>query len=255
MKIENRSARQEDAALLLKARALVEQLEALATKDLQAAATRRGVRVEAMLGVTTGNIRKLAKTTGQDYALAQQLWSMDIHEAKILAILLAPLAEQTEAELTRWVASIQSWGICDHFAKKLAETVADVLPLVQRWVAQEALYTRRVGLALIANFCMRQHALEEALVPTFAEIILQRASDERQHVKQACCWALRELGKIDTQNHEVAINLALELMEAPDKPSAWVGRCAYKELETLIKVPERRRLISRHSKTGAKYSS
>lgn len=238
----------------MNAQTLVKQLKALATKDSQAAATRRGVRVDTMLGVTTGNIRKLAKTLDQDYALARQLWNMDIHEAKILAILLAPLADQTDTELTKWVTNIRSWGICDHFAKKLAETVTDVMPLVQLWVVEEALYTRRAGLALIANHCMRQHALDDELVQTFAELILERSSDERQHVKQAGCWALRELGKIDTQTHEAAMNTALELIESPDRSSAWVGRCAYKELETLIKVPERRRLISRHSKTGAKHS-
>lgn len=236
------------------AQELVRQLEASATKDPKVVATRRGVAVVTVLGVTTGNIRKLAKTLDQDYALARQLWGMDIHEAKILAILLAPLADQTTVELSKWVANIHSWGICDHFAKKLAETVADVMPLVQLWVAAEAVYTRRAGLALIANCCMRQNALDDELVQTFSGIILQRANDERQHVKQANCWALRELGKIDTQTHEIAINLALELMESPDRSSAWVGRCAHKELETLIKVPERRRLISRNSKTGAKHA-
>lgn len=233
--------------------AIVDQLESLASKDPRVVATRRGVPVATILGVTTGNIRKLAKNLGQDYGLAQQLWKMDIHEAKILAILLAPLADQTEAELTKWVAGINSWGICDHFAKKLAETVTDVTGLVPLWVAQEALYTRRAGLALIANHCMRQPALDDSLVQTFCEIICQQSSDERQHVKQACCWALRELGKIDTQTHEVAINIALELLESPDRSRAWVGRCAHKELEVLVKVPERRRLISSKSKTGAKH--
>ena len=239
----------------MNAQELVGELELLATKDPQVVATRRGVPVATLLGVTTGNIRKLAKTLDQDYVLAKQLWNMSIHEAKILAILVAPLSEQTNVELTGWVANINSWGICDQFAKKLAATVTDVMPLVRLWVADEALYTRRAGLALVANYCMRQHALEDDLAQAFGEIIRQQSKDDRQHVKQACCWALRELGKIDTQTHEQAINIALELVELPSRSSAWVGRCAHKELETLIKVPERRRLISRNSKTGAKHSA
>lgn len=231
---------------------VLSELRSLATKDTKAMSTRRGVSVESLLGVTTGNIRKLAKKLGQDDRLANQLWRTDIHEARILAILLAPLAQKTDAELGGWVADINSWDICDHFAKKLSEKIPNVCELVTSWASSEVLYTRRTGLALIANYCMKRQQLEADVSQVFVAVIEQTAADERSHVKQACCWALRELGKMNTDAHEIAIYTALELLESSDRGSVWVGRCAHKELAELVKVPERRRLISGKSKTALK---
>ena len=231
------------------------ELESLATKDTESMAVRRGVPVETLLGVSTGDIRKLAKRLGLNDRLAKQLWRSEIHEARNLAILVASFDTKTEAELGAWVSKIDSWDICDHFAKKLALEIVNVGALTAQWIDSEALYTKRAGLALIANHCMKQEALDSDTCESFLSQIKQASMDERQHVKQASCWALRELGKIDTSTHEMAIALALELLESEDTAERWVGKCAYKELETLVKIPERRRLIARTSKTASKYKN
>lgn len=240
---------------LMKIKDVLSELESLATKDPESMAVRRGVPVETLLGVSTGEIRKLAKQLGQNDRLAKQLWRTGIHEARSLAILVASFDTKTLAELGVWVSDIDSWDICDHFAKKLALEVADVSPLTTKWIASDALYTKRAGLALIANHCMKRKALESDACESFLDQIKQCSTDERQHVKQASCWALRELGKIDTGTHEMAIALALELQASADKTELWVGNCAYKELEALVKIPERRRLIARTSKTASKYKN
>ncbi len=214
---------------------------------------RRGVPDETVLGVSTGDIRKLAKKLGENALLAEQLWRSGFHEAQLLAILIAPLAGKTTEHLSSWVFEISSWDVCDQFAKRLAEKLNNVTELVSLWTVDDALYVRRCGLALIANHCMKQHEMEEEACGMFISLIEHTSSDDRQHAKQACCWALRELGKIDTQTHEIAVNLALELTEAAIPSSVWVGKCAYKELELLVKIPERRRLISRKSKTASRY--
>ncbi len=233
--------------------ALLRELESLASKGMRATANRRGVPVRKVLGVSTAELRKLARRLGQDELLAKQLWSTDVHEARILAVLIAPFADKAADELGKWVSELDSWGVCDHFAKRVSEQVLDVADLAARWIADDALYTRRAGLALIANHCMKQPRIDEDVSETFATLIERASRDDRQHVKQACCWALRELGKIDTGSHEIAMNVALNLLEASSQASMWVGRCAHKELELLVKIPERRRLISRNSKTASKH--
>lgn len=233
--------------------AVLHELASLASKDTRATAKRRGVPVTRVLGVRTSDLRKLARRLGQNEMLSRQLWRSDIHEARVLAILIATFADKTRAELGAWVCEIDSWDVCDHFAKRVCEQIFDVAGLASSWVASDALYTRRAGLALIANHCMKQHEIDNDTCEAFAALIERASIDDRQHVRQACCWALRELGKIDTESHEAATTLALNLLEASDRSSEWVGKCAYKELELLVKIPERRRLISRKSKTAAKH--
>jgi 3-methyladenine DNA glycosylase AlkD len=232
-----------------------ERLSKLATQAPEAVAKKRGVAPESILGVSTGDIRKLAKEIGQNGELSKQLWSTEIHEAHVLAILIEPFPETSSEALRDWVNSIASWDICDLFAKRLAEKSFGIEALVQTWTRSRQLYVRRAGLALIANHCMRSESLMEREQETFCDIIERTAEDDRQHVKQACCWALRELGKISDGTHEIATTLALELCESSVQTPVWVGNCAYKELETLVKIPERRRLISRASKTAQKYFS
>lgn len=235
--------------------AVLLELESLASKDARATAKRRGVPVTRVLGVRTSDLRKLARQLGQNEMLARQLWRSGIHEARVLAILIATFSGKTRVELGEWVCEIDSWDVCDHFAKRVSEQVGDVVGLASSWVADDALYTRRAGLALIANRCMKQHEIDDDDCEAFATLIERASTDDREHVRQACCWALRELGKIDTESHEAATTLALNLLEASDRSSEWVGKCAYKELELLVKIPERRRLISRKSKTASKHQS
>jgi len=233
------------------------ELKSLATKDTQAMSVRRGVPADQLFGVSTGDIRKLANRLGQNSRLSAQLWRSTIHEAQTLAILIAPLADKSTAELGSWVADIESWDVCDLFAKQLAHSMgkdsANVSALTLSWISSDVLYTKRTGLALIANHCMRQKQLDGEFTGAFLGQIEQASTDNRQHVRQACCWALRELGKIDTGTHELAIALALELGESSNEAQIWIAKCAYKELELLVKIPDRRRLIARTSKSAAKY--
>ncbi len=214
---------------------------------------RRGIPTSALLGVSTADLRKAAKRIGPNRVLAEELWTSNFHEARLIAILIYPSSELSEGQLDKWLDTINSWDLCDQFAKHLASKAPEAHALISKWAVQQSLYTRRAALAVMANVCMRTADLDDATTERFASIIEDTSTDDRQHVKQACCWALRELGKINDSAHERAIHVALELIETTDKSSAWVGRCAYKELETLVKVPERRRLLSRKSKTASKH--
>lgn len=233
---------------------VIEQLRRLRSKDPVEVSKTRLVPVEHVLGVSTRDIRKFAKSIGQNRERALCLWPERYLETKALAILLLPPKSADRELIADWVTNIQDWSTCDLFVKSIMAPRADALDWALQWTASTDLYTRRAGLALIANYCMRVQAFDTDTVPIIASIIQRVASDERDHVRQACCWALREFGKNNTESHEQACLLALDLIETGDPAKAWVGRCAYRELENLIKVPERRRLISRNSKTARKYA-
>ena len=234
--------------------AIIRELRSLATKDTTKMAVKRRVPTKQLLGVSTGEIRNLAKRLGENAIVAEQLWNEPIHELRLLAILMFPADRLTTPQLNRWVRKIDSWGLCDKFAKILAVKSSEAIALIAQWSSSEQLYIRRAGLALLANYCMKARELDQSLLEAWRPLITETSRDDRPHVRQACCWALRELGKINDNTHDHAITLALELIDSGTRDQAWVGRCAHKELETLTKVPQRRRLISANSKTGRKQS-
>lgn len=233
---------------------LIEQLRARSSKDPFDVAAKRMVPAEMVIGVSTSDVRALAKTTAKDRSLAEKLWSSQFIEAKALAILLLPPKRIDNALIETWVAELNDWSTCDLFVKAIMARRADALDWSVKWASNPRLYTKRAGLALMANYCMRAEIFADDVSTTIISTIRQSAPDDRDHVRQASCWALREFGKSNTDSHELACILALELIDSGHAEMAWVGRCAYRELEDLIKVTERRRLISRKSKTGMKYA-
>lgn len=76
------------------------------------------------------------------------------------------------------------------------------------------------------------------------------SDDEREHVKKAASWALREIGKRDFNYNEKALLLAHEFAESDSKALKWIGKDAIRELETLVKAEGRGRLISSKSQMG-----
>jgi len=240
------------------ARNAIDSLRALASKKIDQTARKHSVDTAQVLGVSTKDVRALAQSLAQSTdkvdELADALWTEPFHEAKMLAILLFARKPVSPKRCERWVHDIKSWGVCDQFAKTMAAPAEGALSFIIDWCAQEPLYVRRAGFATMANLCMKSHELEANVLDSFTSLIQTHARDERQHVRQAVCWALRELGKIDHTTHEHAAQIALELIDSQDVAQSWVGRCAYKELEQLVSVPERRRLISASSKTARKHA-
>ena len=233
--------------------AILKKLEALCSKDPGAVAKVRQLPVDQILGVSTRDIRTYAKTIGKNEALAEALWQVPYLEAKALAILLIEPKTVSSELIDKWVHEIADWSTCDLFVKTVMVPRPEAVDWVVKWSRQTKLYVKRAGLALMANLSMRAKTFDADTASTFCAIIEDAANDPRDHVRQATCWALREFGKSNSESHERACLIALDLIESEDPARAWVGRCAYRELEILIKIPERRRLISRHSKTARKY--
>lgn len=232
---------------------LIEALRKRRSKDPEEVARKRGVAPEAVIGVSTRGIRALAKEVGKDRSLAEELWRSPFIDAKALAILLLPEKRADAALIERWVSDVNDWSTCDLLVKTVMVKRPDALDWSMKWTSSTRLYTKRAGLALIANYCMRAESFSDDVSRSILSMVQTSAPDARPHIRQACCWALREFGKSNSESHEQACILALELIESGHPEQVWVGKCAYRELENLIKIPERRRLISRSSKTPSKY--
>ena len=64
----------------------------------------------------------------------------------------------------------------------------------------------------------------------FLPAIVEQAGDERNFVKKAINWALRQIGKRNIYLHAQALGLASDLANADNKTTRWIGRDALREL-------------------------
>ena len=126
------------------------------------------------------------------------------------------------------------------------------MSFVWRWAERTDLYAKRAAFALLAQLALRDQALDDDELEPFLQLIFAGAEDPRRHVRQAVSWALRAIGKRNASCHERALAVALELIEGETTARRWVGRHALRELQTLVKVPERTLLLTSKSKMGRK---
>lgn len=191
---------------------------------------RFGVGTDGALGVTVTELRALARTLGRDHDLAAGLWGTGIHEARLLATIVDDPALVTRDQAETWVLDVGSWDLCDGLAGNLLDRTPFAVDLALAWSAREELYVRRAGFALMAWMAVHRKDLPDERFRAFLPVVRERAVDERNHVKKAVSWALRQIGKRSGTLHPEALALAEELRSSDSRPARWIGSDAAREL-------------------------
>jgi 3-methyladenine DNA glycosylase AlkD len=207
----------------LQSKARPEQLKGMA---------KYGMTVEQRLGVSVPDMRKLAKEIGRDHKLALDLWRTGIAEARIMAGMIGDPDKLTEEQMEDWVKGINSWDVCDQVCMNLFEKNPLAWQKIIDWSEREEEFVKRTAFSLIA--CLAWHdkkASDEKFIELFP-MIIRGATDERNFVKKAVNWALRNIGKRNLNLNEAAINTAKEIKRLDSKAARWIAADAIRELES-----------------------
>jgi 3-methyladenine DNA glycosylase AlkD len=213
----------EDVLKQLKSKARPGEVEGMA---------RFGMTAENRLGVKVPEMRKLAKELGKDHALALELWKTGIPEARMVAGMIAEPGLLTEEQMEAWVKDINSWDVCDQVCMNLFEKSPLARKKIHDWSRREEEFVKRTAFSLMA--CLAWHdkkAEDESFIKLFP-LIKACATDERNFVKKAVNWALRNLGKRNPRLNKAAIALAREIRELDSKAARWIAADAIRELES-----------------------
>jgi 3-methyladenine DNA glycosylase AlkD len=148
----------------------------------------------------------------------------------ILASMVDRPEEVTEEQMEEWVLEFDSWDVCDQVCMNLFEKVPLAWKKVLDWAKREEEFVKRAGFALIA--CLAWHN-KEATDEEFIEVIpviVEGATDERNMVKKAVSWALRNIGKRNANLNGAALETAREMEEMDSKSSRWIASQAIRDL-------------------------
>jgi 3-methyladenine DNA glycosylase AlkD len=187
---------------------VLDKLQSKAQPEQLKGMAKYGMTVEQRLGVSVPDMRKLAKEIGRDHKLALDLWKTGIAEARILAAMVGDPAKLTEEQMEDWVKGINSWDVCDQVCMNLFEKNQLAWKKIADWSEREEEFVKRTAFSLIA--CLAWHdkkASDEKFIKLFP-VIIRGAMDERNFVKKAVNWALRNIGKRNLNLNEAAINTA-----------------------------------------------
>jgi len=216
--------------IVQKTQKILSDLKKQGTERNRQGMARFGINVDRAFGVSVTWLRKHAKQYGHDHELALALWKTNKHEAMIMSALVDELDKVTPKQMDAMVKKFNSWDLCDLCCANLFDKMPYAWAKALQWSKSNKEFTRRAGFALMA--CLAWHdkqASDEKFIP-FLKEILRYSHDDRNFVRKAVNWALRQIGKRSKGLNKLAIETAEIIIDSPHKSAQWIAKDALKEL-------------------------
>lgn len=191
-----------------------------------------GISTHNTLGVTVTDLRKISKSVGKDHILAIELWNTGIHEARILATIVDDPKLVTESQMEAWVKNFDSWDVCDQACMNLFSRTPIAWKKAVEWSSRKEEFEKRAGFAMMAVLAVHDKNSRDDRFISLLPIIKESSPDERNYVKKAVNWALRQIGKRNRVLNKEALKTAKEIAEIESPAAKWIASDAIRELES-----------------------
>ncbi|MFZ1289795.1 MAG: DNA alkylation repair protein [Melioribacteraceae bacterium] len=189
-----------------------------------------GINPEFALGISLPFLRNLGKQIGKNHELAIDLWQTKIHEARILSTIIADSKQITKSLMNSWVNDFNSWDLCDQCCMNLFRKSEFAFEKSLEWMERNEEFVKRAGFALVATLAVHSKNLTNEDFEIYLQKIIEKSDDERNFVKKAVNWALRQIGKRNIYLNQKAIEVSEKLINSESKSAKWIGKDALKEL-------------------------
>lgn len=191
---------------------------------------RYGINTDKAFGINIPVLREMARTHRKDHALALELWATGYHEARILASMVDDPGQVDEEQMESWVRDFNSWDLCDQCCMNLFEDTPLAYSKAIEWAGAKEEFIKRAGFVMMARLAVSDKKSGDERFLVFFPVIRRESGDERNFVKKAVNWALRQIGKRSLYLHALAVEMAMELAGTSSRAAVWTGRDALKEL-------------------------
>ncbi len=204
---------------------VMEILKTAGTEQNRKIYARHGV-THALYGVSFAELGKLKKKIKVDHALARALWATGVHDARILATMIADPALADEAMLDEWARDLGDYVITDAFADYVFQT-----PLARQkmeaWIHSDDEWIGQAGWRLVAKFAMQDSTLPDAYFEALVAQIEAEIHTWKNRVRDAMNSALIAIGIRNAP-------LQAEALEAAGK----IGKVVVDHGQTGCKTPD-----------------
>ena len=183
------------------------------------------------LGIRAPVLREIARRHRRDHALALALWATAVHEARVIATLIDDPQRVTRRQMEQWARECDNWAATDACCCVLFDRTPFAIEKAHTWSARRAEYVKRCGFVLMAGLAVHRKELPDAVFHEFLPVIRREATDERNFVKKAVNWALRQIGKRNPRLRRAAIAEAKQVRRIDSSSARWIAADALRELE------------------------
>jgi len=211
---------------------IITKLKSLSDPIAVIGMARYGINPKNNLGISIYKLRNIAKEIGKDHDLALKLWGSGIHDARLLACFVDKPNLVTEKQMDLWASAFDSWDICDQACTSLFDLSPFSWKKVFEWAKSNEEFVKRGAFSLIAGLSVHDKESKDEMFEKFSPLILKHSVDERNYVKKAVNWALRNIGKRNIVLNKKMIKLAEEIYTIESKSARWIASDALRELKS-----------------------
>jgi 3-methyladenine DNA glycosylase AlkD len=191
-----------------------------------------GIHAKKTFGVSKPKLDQITRKIGKNHDLGRKLWETGIHDAQLLGILISEPGRVTAVQMERWVKDFGSWDVCDGACCHLFVDARPAWKKAKIWTTRKREFEKRAGFALMAYLAIHDKAAKDAAFQDFLKIIEREAWDERNFVRKAVNWALRNIGKRSRKLNRAAIAAAKRIRRKGSKAAQWIAADALRELKS-----------------------
>ena len=214
---------------------ILKELKKASSPDAKTTQEYFGVLNVNSYGLTTPQLRKIAKQIGKNQELALQLWKTGVHEARHVAIFIAEQKQITEQLMEQWLKDFNSWDIVDNCCGTLFDKTPFAFDKAMEWTKRKKEFEKRAGFVLMAELAVHDKKSEDIKFEQFFPYLIAESHDERNFVKKAINWALRQIGKRNERLCKKAIVVAKQIHKKGDAASRWIASDGLRELEKYLR--------------------
>lgn len=193
---------------------------------------RVGIDVNDARGTTVSDLRILAKEIGINHDLALQLWDTKNRECMLLATFIDDPKLINEEQIDKWILDVTSWELCDGLMCNAFEKTKFTFKKAIEWADREEEFVKRAAFVIMARYGLKNRKISDKEALTFWNLIVKHALDERNMVKKAVNWALRQLGKKNIEFNKKAIEISEQLAKISSSSTKWIASDALRELKS-----------------------
>ena len=220
--------------IIVKLEEILDELKSFHDPDSVEGMKRGGINPDKAFGVKIPILRKMAKKIKMNHDIAQKLWDIGYRETMILASMIDDPSQVTEEQMEDWVISqyFSYWEVVDQTCMNLFYLTEFAYEKAAEWSSRDEEFIKRAGFALMAVLAWKDKEAENVMFEKFFTYIKKECVDNRNNVKKAISWALRQIGKRNLFLNRGALKTAKEMLEIETKSSKWIAKDVIKELES-----------------------
>lgn len=193
---------------------------------------RYGIVSTNVVGLTMPYLHEKAKAIGKDHDLALELWSTGVYEARLLAAFIDDPKRLTKKQMNAWAMEFDNWAICDGVCMHLFRKTSSAHAMAVKWSKQSRPFLKRAGFVMIATLAVHDKASPDKVFLPYLKAIVRAADDDRNFVKKAVNWSLRQIGKRSLFLNGAAIKAGEKIQKCESSSARWIAADALRELRS-----------------------